>query len=521
MVTANNGQSVDGKPTFIRETDPSPTDLPETVIDKYAKWASTVTDAPTQYHRATGAVILSTICSPYVSMDTSFGTIRPNIWLMILAGTTVTRKSTSMNLAVKMLNDVLDDYLLATDGSPEGLFSELANRSGQVSLFHRDEITGFVSAIASKDYLSGTLESFTHLYDGTEQKRVLRGQSIVVKDPLFIFLCGGIKTKMEEIVGMEHIRSGFLPRFLFVVGQTTKDQLRPIGPPRAEEKRTDGTSPRDDVLNEFWRINKYYTTPPDPVTPLSVKIGGIPKPAPPPNSPTTKHVNMEGTDEAWTRIQQMHEDAMEMGDRSSAPELYSPLFARLADSVLKVAILLAAADLKGRLELHHVQNAIRLSQEWMDGLIDFAGKIEAQPEMDRWERKLDKIVNFVKAKHPNPVSRTEVAQKFRIRKNDIVNIEGTLTERRLLDIVREKIQGNARNSGDGYKYWYQMPSGTVLDAYGRDARTAIQREDSYRASNPGNSQEDYDKRNPEAPTNRKRRLTPKRDYQRKRQDDND
>lgn len=480
MVAASRNRS--GKRiTFLRDTDPSPTELPKTIVDRYAEWASTVTDAPSQYHRATGAIILSTILCPHVSLDTSFGTIRPNIWAMILAGTTLTRKSTSMNIAVQMLNDVMDDYMLATDGSPEGLFSELSNRGDQVSMFHRDEITGFMSAITSKDYLSGTLESFTHLYDGTEQKRVLRGSTIVVKNPYFIFLCGGIKTKMEEIVGMEHIRSGFLPRFIFVTGTTTADQIRPIGPPIAAEKRKDGTSPRDAILDELWRINKHYTKPPDDQQPgITVKVAGLVKKAQP-ASTGPKHWDMEATPEAWVRIQALHSDAMHLGEESSAPELFAPLFARLADSVIKVAILLGAADLKPIIEVEHVQNAIRLSQEWLDGLMEFASAIEQAPEMDRWEKKIDKIIAWVKTKHPEAITRTEIMQKFRIRKRDIADIEATMRDRQIIDITKEKLQ-NERNSGDGYRYWYSIPDGSLTNARGDRPRNAIEREDSYRAS---------------------------------------
>lgn len=485
MVTADqDGQEIESV-TFIRESDGSPDELPETIIDRYTAWASKITDAPPQYHRVSGAVILSTIICPHVSLETSFGSIRPNIWAMILAGTTLTRKSTSMSIANQMMSDVLDDHMLATDGSPEGIFSELALRNERVSVFHRDEITGFITSVTSRDYLSGLLESFTQLYDGTEQKRVLRGQSIVIKNPYFVFYCGGIKTRMEELVGMEHIRSGFLPRFIFVTGTTTSDQIRPIGPPEKEAQRTDGNAPRDAIVDELWRINKYYTEPPpDPAKTLSVKVGGLTRAVAPVQSPGPVHHQMEATDEAWTRIRALHYDAMTLGENSSAPELYTPLFARLADSVIKVAILLGAADLKPVVELHHVQNAIRFSQEWLDSLMDFAGRIEQAPEMDKWERKIDKIVSYVRSKHPNEVTRTEVSQKFRIRTKDMVDIENTMRDRRLVEIVREKHRdGNTRNT-DGYRYWYVIPRGQLDPdpATGKRPTNPIEREDSYRVT---------------------------------------
>src|SRR4030095_15244196 len=204
-------------------------DLPLTFIDEYTEWAHSITDAPPQYHRATGVMILSTILTPHITLPTSYGTIVPNVWMMVLAGTTLTRKSTSLDIARGLLNDVLEDYMLATDGTPEGLLTELAYRDNKVSVFHRDEITGFIGAVGSKQYYAGLLECFTRLYDGQPETRILRRERIEIRHPYLLFMGGGIKTKMEEIVGMEYIRLGFLPRFIFVTGTTSRDKIRPIG----------------------------------------------------------------------------------------------------------------------------------------------------------------------------------------------------------------------------------------------------------------------------------------------------
>lgn len=420
-------------PTFIRPTDPASCDLPRTFVDRYSEWASTITDAPSQYHRATGVTILSTVMTPYISLPTSFGTFVPNIWMMVLAGTTMTRKSTSLDIARRLMDDVMDDYMLATDGSPEGLLTELGTRDEKVSVFHRDEITGFMSQVTGRDYMSGLLESFTRLYDGQPETRILRRERIEIKKPYLIFMAGGIKTRMEELVGMEHIRSGFLPRFIFVTGSTTKDQVRPIGPPSEEEEKNDGTSPRDTVLDELWNINQYYTKGGESDQPQGnvIKIAGIVKAA----APSRRHVRLRGTPEFWQRLIELNDDAMEMGETSSQPELYTPMYQRLANSILKVAMLLCGAEFKEVIEITHLQKAISLAQEWVETVTDFATAIENQPEMDRWEKKAEKIVQWVKTQHPNAPTQTEVMQKFRIRKKDIDDIENTLVARGMLTIT--------------------------------------------------------------------------------------
>ena len=140
---------------------------------------------------------------------------------------------------MRTIGEVLspDDFLMGTEGSPEGILTELQDRDGKASIFHRDEITGFIDAAVRKEYNAGILQSLTSLYDGRPEKRTLRSGTINVKKPRLIIWCGGIKTQMQEAVTIEHIRSGFLPRFIVVSGTTTSDQLRPIGPPVGRDRK--------------------------------------------------------------------------------------------------------------------------------------------------------------------------------------------------------------------------------------------------------------------------------------------
>lgn len=474
MVAAIRKRMEREPPSFIRDTDPSPDKLPTTFVDTYTKWASSVTDAPEQYHRVTSIVMLSTLMTPYISLETSYGEIKPNIWAMILAGTTITRKSTSMDLALKMLDDVLPDYMLATDGSPEGLLAELAYRDGKISLFHRDEITGFMSHVTERAYMSGLLESFTRLYDCKREKRLLRRESIEIKEPYLIFLAGGIKTRMEEIVGMEHIRSGFLPRFLFVTGSTTAEKIRPIGPPSHNSRIDRGVNPRDKVLDDLFAISNHYLTTggEDDI----VKIGGLTKL----KVAKPKHIMLDATDEVWERIRILKDDAIKLGERSSAPELFVPLYDRLSTTVIKVAILLAGARLADTIHLTDLHKAIHLSQEWMDSVTDFAQSIESAPDMDKWEKKVDKIIRFVKEAYPDPVTQTDVMKKFRIRKKDIGDIEATMIARGIVNITPYPYP--FRMKGGLIEYRKFDDNHTRVDAVKTVPPTPVEREDSYVAA---------------------------------------
>lgn len=491
MVAAKKQTSGKSRRSFLRDSDPPATDLPDTFIDRYTEWAHTATDAPIQYHRATATIILSSIMCPYISLETSYSEIKPNIWMMMLAGTTTTRKSTSMNLALKLLNDVMDEdeYKLATDGSPEGVLQELSHRDGKVSLFHYDEITGFMQ-IVSREYMTGMLEGFTKLYDGASIKRVLRKEMVKIDEPNLLFMAGGIKSRMEELVGMEHVRSGFIPRFLFVTGSTTSEDMRPIGPPTHPKHSIDLTtnSPRDELLNELWTINHHYKNSGDDET--VIKVAGVTKVKK--SKPT--HVYLDAgpsSGEVWERIRQLDKDAVKMGEHSSAPELYTPLYIRLSNAIIKVAILLAGADLSTKLEPKHLYKAIHLSQEWLDAVTDFAHAIEVAPEMDKYEKKIDKIIKWLRTSYPEPISRTAIMQKFRIRVDAMREIERTLQARNAIVITREPIANKNKGNTDGYRYFYLLtteqyanPDSAPLSPAQRAGQT-IAREDTFHAEAPG------------------------------------
>lgn len=420
--------------SFVRPEDPPVESLPETWVDRYTKWASVQTDAPVQYHTVNAIVVLSALMCPYLYLRTSFGTIKPNVWAMILAGTTLTRKSTSMDMANAMIRDVQPDYLLGTEGSPEGIFAELAERDGKVAMFHRDEITGWMEAILKKDYLAGTIEVFCQLYDGKHVRRVLRGQAYDIEDPNLVIMSGGIKTRMQEILTMEHIRSGFIPRFIMVSGTTKIDDIRPIGPP--EDVKHGGRDPREEIVEELYKIVCHYLPGEDPDT--KVEINGVVKMA------KTQHAvkkELIATPEVWERIRKLKYDAGKFGEASTNPEIYTPLYDRVSNSVIKIAMLLAGARQSYVIELQDLYRAIYYSDPWLDSLNELASTLETMPELDKWEKKIDKIIKYMKDCHPKAVTRTDMMRRFRIKARDFDDFEKTLIQRGQIRIQKVSNEG--------------------------------------------------------------------------------
>jgi len=140
--------------------------LPPTFVERYIDWATSSGDAAIEYHRACAFIILSGLLASKIKLPTSFGAIIPNLWIMNLGETTLTRKTTAMDMAMDLLLEITPEAMLATDGTLEGLLTALSTRPGQTSVFWRDEVSGLFDMIAHKDYYAGFLEMLTKLYDG-------------------------------------------------------------------------------------------------------------------------------------------------------------------------------------------------------------------------------------------------------------------------------------------------------------------------------------------------------------------
>lgn len=397
-----------------------------TFVEEYIEWASSLGDAAEQYHQAGALVILSALLSGAVRLPTSFGTVKPNLWFMILADTTLTRKTTAMDIAMDLIEEVDANAILATDGSIEGLMTSLATRPGQPSIFLRDEFSGLLESIVKKDYYAGMAETFTKLYDGKMQKRVLKKEIIEVKDPTLILFAGGIKSKVCGLLTHEHVSSGFVPRFVFITAVSDVERVKPLGPPTLRD-----TTGRGNILTAMRKLKEHYFTEPRLYqTPEGRLVYETPEP-----------YNAELTTETWARYNVLEKDMMKMALKSQQPDILTPTYDRLCKSALKVAVLIAASRKLTLtrtvvVELEDLLVAIKYMQEWRlytNEIIDNVG-------LTTHEKEFGKILQAV-VRQPG-VTRSTLMQRYHLTARNADFIFGTLEQRGQID--RQKQGGTER-----------------------------------------------------------------------------
>jgi hypothetical protein len=396
----------DSEKTLIKE-------LPPTFVDRYIEWAKTVGDAAPQYHVAGAFVALSSVLAGSIKLPTSFGTVQPNVWFLLLADTTLTRKSTAMDLAMDLIMEVDESILMATDGSLEGLTTALSARSGQPSVFLRDEFTGLVDQMHKKDYMAGMPEFFAKIYDGKTQKRLLRKEEIIVRDPRLIIFGGGIKSKMTRILSFEHVESGFLPRFVIITAESDISRVKPLGPPVA--LNIEG---RDRILAELRDINQRHSSN----VPISVngKVVGM----------TRQAQDIKMSQDAWHRFNILDQTLSQIGlDAGEMADVVVPTNARLAASMLKCAMLLAAARTEeGPVEVteYDILKAASFGDQWRryaQEIVLNVGKSEA-------EHKITLVLNAIQKKQT--MTRSRVMQTYHLTAKEMSEIENTLVNRGLI-----------------------------------------------------------------------------------------
>jgi hypothetical protein len=423
---ASPDQEAAGNPIAIpllTEDERQATQEDTTFVERYIEWAKSLGDAAPQYHQAGAFIALSSTLSGSVRLPTSYGVIQPNLWFMILADTTLTRKTTAMDIAMDLIAEIDSDAVLATDGSIEGLMTGLSTRPRRPSVFLRDEFTGLLEMIVKRDYYAGMPELLTKLYDGKMQKRILRKETVEIKDPCLIIFAGGIRSRMAQLVKVEHVSSGFMPRFIFITAESDVSKLRPLGPPTASHEGN-----REAIRNELQDMLVHYNKPRE----VSVLDGRV-------KSEKQPEFLARLTEGAWNRYNRIEAALLEGGLASVRPEIMTPTFDRLAKSILKAAVLIAASRklAEGEVEVTEADiiKAAYFGEGWRTHVVDIMDNVGKGAS----ERQLEIIMAAIRKRGDKGVQRSFLMQAYHLNAREVEDILTTLEQRNV--IVRTRIAG--------------------------------------------------------------------------------
>ena len=350
--------------------------LEPTFIDEYVKWARSKTDGALSYQIASAFTVLSCVLSDWGYAVPRYGKMGLNLWFMVLGETTLTRKSTSRQLMLRVVREYekFGGYQIdiGSDATPEGVTQILSERHKKTSLLHRDEVQGMFKDFMNKTYMASAAERFTELYDG-QVPVVIRSSKEKRQseraDTNFIMYLMGITSKVADVLTTEYFRSGFLARFIYVTADA---------PERSRE------------LEDIQQADEYEVAVKDSVLDGMVKklFGAVTywqkKGAPSPRPIRLSQASLD-------RFNQFKWEMGNFAESHHERESIEPSRQRLALSVWKAAILLAMYDKSDEVKLQHMLTAIQYSEEWFENLVRMASAISAS----EWQRDVDKLEAYV------------------------------------------------------------------------------------------------------------------------------
>jgi len=120
------------------------------LIELYVEYGRESTDAPVIYHTALGYFVVSSILGHHVRLITSYipSGLAPNLWVLLIGPSRITRKTTAMRLATNVIKAVNPAILMPASFTPEALY-EMFNQlnEGDVVVWVKDELGGFFKSL--------------------------------------------------------------------------------------------------------------------------------------------------------------------------------------------------------------------------------------------------------------------------------------------------------------------------------------------------------------------------------------
>lgn len=225
------------KEIYSKETDADlDLALPESgFLKDYYDFAKELTDAPEHYHIFGGLSVLSAVVGNNIHLPFGPWKIYPNLWIVLLAPSSIFRKSTVITIARKLITRVDSKIILPNEFTPEVLVSSMEANPKGILIWSE-----FASALSNfeRSYMMGTKEFLTDVYDCPPlYRRKIREKEFTIENPCLSILAGTAIDWFLSKCKEGDVRGGFLARFVYVpaTAKTKRISIPPAYDPHSLE----------------------------------------------------------------------------------------------------------------------------------------------------------------------------------------------------------------------------------------------------------------------------------------------
>jgi hypothetical protein len=381
------------KPVIILTEDERKTvEKTPTFIDKYLAYATKrLPHDNRSYDRLLAWELLSLayMDSGYIPRPNGRGRLN---FFGCLLGDTTTGKTSSFWLQKSVTRELFHsdpDFNIGGNASETALVKALHARDGKVSYFNSDEASGVLKVWVGQDWTAGMRERITELYDGEVNPllRAGKGESITkTSTALFNVFLAGTQRGIMEYLTADLFHSGFIPRFIFAIGNPRRTDYNSYKVLQGDEK--EALSGFDPVARQFaaeLRANRAA---------IREFHGG--------------EAPIMLDDFAAKRLQ----DAAYALDREYRGhmmwEMIQPSIIRWQVNVHKAACLLAMDDKRTTVNLTDMLHALAAGEEWFTNMLRIISRLNA----NSFERACSDIHAFVNGRGGR-VGKTALFRRFK------------------------------------------------------------------------------------------------------------
>lgn len=374
-------------------------------VEAYMEYANMCTQTAEAYHRFCGYAILSHTVLDGVTLNLRFGSYRPNLWVILVGPSTLSKKTTSMNIARNIIKKADVGVHMPDDFSPEGLVDFMQDTPR--GFMWIDEIGGLLS-VFSKEYMGGAKEVLMKMYSGEDITRKLKNEIIHVSNPSVGIVGTTTISTMRKHMDVQDMFSGFGARFLHI-HHNEKYEWEPV------QELTDDIIEREKnlidavkMLAQKFRIDK----------------------------------NCELTDEAYDLFNDWDRQMIENLRNNKYRDELGSMYGRLRDYVFKFSMLNAVSS--RWTEIEPQDEIIEIREEDMLRSIEMVEeyKKNAKEQLLKNMHGEDRMRVYERIKDREPIGRSELMRTLHMKASKLNGEINTLEQ---MGLVKE----SKDTSGDG------------------------------------------------------------------------
>lgn len=194
----------------------------------YLDYAPRGLHAPRLYHLACGLFCVSAAAGPDLVVTAGAEPLQLNLYMVLLGPSGYAQKSRSIDRARAILRGVKENILLPDEFSREGLYKGLGEDAHRVLIWRE---FGKYLKVSQRDYMAGTTEFLTELYDNPPpQSRALKQETYTIKRPHLGILTASVPEWLFPRMDQVDIQAGWYPRFTPVIFEPKGQRRRDLAP---------------------------------------------------------------------------------------------------------------------------------------------------------------------------------------------------------------------------------------------------------------------------------------------------